>query len=150
MNCRDMEKLIALNAGGDLPAPDADRVREHLDGCAACRAATAELAESQAMLAALRSESLDERTLANWRRSLMDRIEAGGRQRRFPWPWAWAAVAAGVLLVLTISHVAMRRTQPAPAPIVAHVAPPPPPPAEVQPRRVAHIHRRRPRLNRCL
>lgn len=126
MNCRDMEMWIALRAEGDLPAAEEERVREHLDACAACRSMAAELAESQAALKALGDEAVDGAALAAWRKGLMDRVEARGARRRFAWGWAFAAAAAAVVLVFGLSQVAPRRVpQPAP-PVVARMTPPPP------------------------
>ena len=50
MNCRNVRKLIAGYVGGDLPPDDAEAVRAHLAGCAACRAEQAGLEQSLAAL----------------------------------------------------------------------------------------------------
>jgi hypothetical protein len=126
MNCRDMEMWIALRAEGDLPAAEEERVREHLDACAACRAMAAELAESQAALKALGDEAVDGAALAAWRKGLMDRVEARGARRRFAWGGAFAAAAAAVVLVFGLSQVAPRRVPPPAPPVVARTIPPPP------------------------
>lgn len=151
MNCRDMEKLIALQAEGDLPASEAESVVRHLETCAACRALLAELALSQTALRQLRDEPLDEVAVAAWRRGVLDHIEAGVPKRRFVWVWTLAAAAAGVVLVVAVSQMPSRPIPQAPsAPSIASVMAPPPlavvAPTPVQPQPLARVrHRARPR-----
>ena len=145
MNCRDMERLIALHAEGDLPASEAGRVLGHMETCATCRALLAELASSQTALRQLRNEPLDESAVAAWRRGVMDRVEAGGPKRRFVWVWALAAVAATLLLV-AVSQMPSRPIPPAPSvPSIASVMAPPPlavvAAEPVQPRPVTRVRR---------
>ena len=150
MSCRDMEKLIALQAEGDLPASDAGRVLGHMETCAICRALLAELALSQTALRQLRDEPLDESAVAAWRRGVIGRIEAGDPKRRFVWAWALAAAVAGVLLVVAMSQMTSRPIPPAPsAPSIASVMAPPPlavvAAEPVQPQPAVRARRPRPR-----
>lgn len=85
MNCRDMEKLIALHAEGDLPASDAEGVLGHLETCASCQAFLAKLALSQAALTQFREEPLDEMAVAAWRGAVMGRIQVESPKHRFAW-----------------------------------------------------------------
>jgi hypothetical protein len=127
MNCRDIEKLIALHAEGDLPAGEGERVLKHLETCANCRTLLAELTSSQTALRQLRDEAVDETATAAWRRGLMSRVETESPKRRFAWGLAFAAAAAGIAVaVIAVNQMASRRAPPAPpVPSIARVMTPP-------------------------
>ena len=92
MNCREIEGLIALHAGGDLNPEEAAAVEQHLDGCDACRALAAELRDCQTVLNELGAEVPGEAVYG----SLLARLSAASAlQRR--WTWALAAAAAVLL-----------------------------------------------------
>ena len=57
---RELRELLGSFALGHLDPPERDRVRAHLDGCAACRAELAEIAPLAQRLAAVDPDVLDE------------------------------------------------------------------------------------------
>ncbi|HXN49824.1 MAG TPA: anti-sigma factor [Bryobacteraceae bacterium] len=122
MSCETFEKLIALDAGGDLTPPEAARLQAHLGTCAPCRELARSVGESQSALKALAQAGVDEDALARWRRSLLARIDDEPRRRILPWRWAWAAAAAMALVAL-LAVPRMVRRPPSEAP-VAHALPP--------------------------
>jgi len=150
MSCEAFEKLIALDAGGDLTAAEAARAQTHLEACAPCRELARGIGASQAGLQALAQAGLDEDAVAHWRRSLLARIEAEPRRRILGWRWAWAAAAAMALVAL-LAFPRHRPRSPARAP-VAQALPPAPatqdgPPRP--PRPAALAAQRRPRQRRA-
>lgn len=142
MSCDAFERLIALDAGGDLAPAEAARLGAHLETCAPCRELARSLGESQAALKALSGDVPDEDALARWRRGLLARIDSQPRRRALGWRWAWAAAAAMALVaLLAVPHHAPPPPPPVPAPLARvtppAVAPPPQPPAPVH-RRPRH------------
>jgi hypothetical protein len=142
MSCEAFEKLIALDAGGDLAPAEAAQLQAHLEACAPCRELARSIGESQAGLKALAGAGLDEDALARWRRGLLARIDAEPRRRILGWRWAWAAAAAMALVALVAVPQLPRRT-PSKGPVasprspVAQAVPPalasPPPVARAVP-----------------
>jgi len=96
MTCTDLERDVALYAGGDLE--DADMVENHLADCQGCRAMLEELQGLRGELAGLRDVALPQVSVPRPRPVRV-------------WTWAAGAVAAGMLLLLI--------------PKPAEVAPPP-------------------------
>ncbi|HUW57262.1 MAG TPA: zf-HC2 domain-containing protein [Planctomycetota bacterium] len=68
MRCASFADMLALYAGGDLAAPEAEQVREHLAHCKACRTRLEGLREGIAALnrAAVTEEMLPEDDVAYW------------------------------------------------------------------------------------
>ncbi len=129
MSCEAFEKLIALDAGGDLTPAEAARLQAHLEACAPCRELARSIGESQAGLKALAEAGLDEAdldeaALARWRRGLLARIEAEPRRRILGWRWVWAAAAAMALVALVAVPQLPRRT-PSKGPVAQAVPPAP-------------------------
>ena len=54
MNCNRTKESLALYAGGDLPAAEADKTSAHLQECAECRQFYEGLASNQSLLRSLR------------------------------------------------------------------------------------------------
>lgn len=110
MTCSKCARLLGLYVGGDLPASDARKVKEHLADCEACRALLASLARCTDALreAAWTEEMLPAEDASYWHevegrlrgRTLgAGRLSSGGsRWLRMPGLLAQAAV---VLLVAT-------------------------------------------------
>ncbi len=120
MSCDKFERLIALDAGGDLTPEEGVRVQAHLETCAPCRELARALSESQAALRSLAEDDLDDRALAAWG-TRFRRPEPAAPRR---WRWAWAAAAAMALLA---APLLLRQAPPVPPPPVpiASLAPPP-------------------------
>ena len=131
MTCEAFEKLIALDAGADLPPRETARLQAHLETCAPCRDLARSIGESQAGLRALTEVTLDEDALARWRRGVLARIEAQPQRRILAWRWAWAAAAAMALVAL-FAVPRMVRRPPSEVP-VAHAVPPASPSPSRQP-----------------
>jgi len=131
MTCEAFEKLIALDAGADLPPRETARLQAHLETCAPCRDLARSIGESQAGLRALTEVTLDEDALARWRRGVLARIEDQPQRRILAWRWAWAAAAAMALVAL-FAVPRMVRRPPSEVP-VAHAVPPASPSPSRQP-----------------
>jgi len=113
MNCKELERDIALYAGGDLEQTAA--IEAHMATCPKCRELASDLRELRGELAELREVALP---------TLSVRRPRPVRLR----PWAVAgAIAAAVLIVLLIP----KRADVAPPPRVAWV--PPAPVVEMKP-----------------
>lgn len=117
MNCQELEREVALLAGGDLE--EVATVELHLAACADCRALLDDLRAVRAGLAELREIELPAR-----------------RSRR--WWWAAGAIAAGLALFLIPrpAEIAPPRVVAwaPPPPAVVAIAPRPRPAARVKPR----------------
>jgi hypothetical protein len=85
MNCRRVEQLIALHAGGDLAGDDERAVARHLEGCAGCRRLADGFAQSRALLAAHEPPEFDEAFFDSVRRNVMRGIDDDAPK---PWPLA--------------------------------------------------------------
>ena len=111
-----IEDLLARHCEGLLPEPEARMVEAHLEACAACRAAEAEVRRGLGWTRALESVTLPEEDEARIRRGLEAAPGVGAPARWF----RIAGAAALVVLLLTIRF-------PARAPEVKPQAPRPGP-----------------------
>lgn len=108
MTCESWRKAMALDAGGNLPPAEADALRRHLRGCAACRRFAEEMAASQRALRRFAGRPLDEASLARVRRRVLAGIADGGasRLRHFSGrprnAVRWLALAAGLVAALVV------------------------------------------------
>jgi hypothetical protein len=104
MKC-DARQLSAL-ADGDLSTRKAARVRAHVDGCAACRKALADLETMKRGLGALPAVEGED----NWS-VLVNRLAqpvATPRRRLPSLPWRWAAPALALVLVASAGGAWLR------------------------------------------
>jgi anti-sigma factor RsiW len=76
MRCDEIEKLVPLYVEGDLPARRAERVRRHVEGCAACRSLLDGFRSSQRWLHGARAPEVGGAALEALRRTVWRRIEA--------------------------------------------------------------------------
>src|SRR5262245_8767080 len=53
MRCDDVKYLLGAHVDGELPAPEAEAVSEHLDGCLACQAERVGIAQLRERMSAL-------------------------------------------------------------------------------------------------
>ncbi|MBO0863418.1 MAG: zf-HC2 domain-containing protein [Chloracidobacterium sp.] len=116
MRCTHAEKLIPLFAGDDLPAPEADALRQHLKSCANCRRLAAEFEESRDWLREFAAPQFDEAALDGMRDSVLRdvrRIENRSRcikwivpgwNLRFAFITSLALLLFGALFILAINH----------------------------------------------
>lgn len=74
MNCRRVEELIPLYAGGDIDRRVTGEVQRHLEKCSACAELAAEFEASGNWLAGATPE-LDEAVLANMKRGVMKELQ---------------------------------------------------------------------------
>ncbi len=140
MNCSKAERLLALHAGGDLPAEETRKVEEHLRTCLNCQELAKGLAVSHAALKSLHEEELDASRLADVRRRVLDRAAAARPSWLDALRW-WHAAPAG-LAVAAVMGIALypRSDVPLPPePPVIRLVPPViaknPPPAIQEPER---------------
>jgi len=113
MSCTKMEADLALYAGGDLPDGRVARIERHLADCADCRVILEELRASQALLADLRDEPLENAMVAAVRRRVLARIDAP-RPARLYWKLALAAALILAVVLGWPRHRAPRRVAPGP------------------------------------
>ena len=82
MNCRRVERLIALRVGGDI-TPESERaVAEHLRGCEGCRRSAPAFAASRALLDSYEPPEFDPTFFDSVRRNVMREIEKAPAPRR--------------------------------------------------------------------
>lgn len=122
MLCAHAEKLIPLFAGDDLPAPEADALRSHLESCANCRRLAAEFEECQSWLREFSAPQFDEATLDGMRDSVLrdiGRIEHRSRRLQWivpGWNLQFMASMSMLLLIVFVAVYAYRGRQPRPVP----------------------------------
>ncbi len=132
MSCDAFESMIALDAGGDLPAADAERLARHLAACVDCRRFATEMRQSQRAVALLADVPVDEEVLAAVRAGVLGKV--GGRSTVVPFRLpprvlalaAVLTVALGALFLLRFGRPVPDRPVPierleAPAPRIAEV-----------------------------
>ncbi len=130
ISCEPYQEMIALDAGGDLPATEVERLKRHLDSCAACRRFAGEMRDTQRSVALLADAPVDSEVLAAIRAGVLREVE---RDRRRPIPvrlppraLALAAaliVALGALILLRANESGTTEQQPAEQPRVARTLP---------------------------
>ena len=74
MNCTQIERLIPLYIGGDLPAEDETTVRHHLASCEQCEMIACEFAESRDWLRGFTPPQFDQPVLDEMRERVMTKI----------------------------------------------------------------------------
>ena len=114
-SCPEFEPLLSSFAAGALPEAAEQRVRDHLAGCAACRAVALER-DPTVLFLELRREPLPREFWSGFQTRLRARLEAEGRPKA---PWlAWASepayrklayVAAPLAMVLLIGTLILVR-----------------------------------------
>jgi len=123
MNCADFEKLIALDAEGDLPERKADKLEHHLLACHHCQAFAQSLRISQDVLKELASETPDDGLLQGVRVGVLNRLPDGAAPKAFPL-WQFALGAAVVALLAVAAIMLRRPTSPLPIQVTAIMQPP--------------------------
>ncbi len=114
MNCADFERLIALDAEGDLPKQMAANVSAHLRTCRQCQEFAVKLETSQTLLKELGQEAPDEATLQEVRRAVLNRLPSEPDSKSFP---VWRlAFGAAVVAILILTVPALRRPSRTPSP----------------------------------
>jgi anti-sigma factor RsiW len=142
MNCRQIEREIALYVEGDLPGRKQRQVGEHLAACGRCRDLVAGLEASQAMVKSLRGDEADDASLDEIRARVMANLRAEPQPRR-SWRWAYAAAAALALVAVTWLFRPQYTPPELPRPVIA--VPPVPSLAALPHRPAQAVRRRRPR-----
>jgi Putative zinc-finger len=105
MNCRRIAELIPLYVEGDLVEHELDRVRSHVQDCAACRARVAEYEASQAWLRAAEPPDFDEAFVDTIRFGVMRELAASEatplaeRLKRWLAPRRLAAATAALIVI---------------------------------------------------
>lgn len=74
MNCRRVEELLPLYAGGDIDSRLTGQVRAHLENCSGCAELAADFEASSKWLAGATSE-LDDALLADMKRGVMRELQ---------------------------------------------------------------------------
>jgi len=97
------EEKIALLAGGDLKAKEADDLAGHIAACQACSARLKRYQEGLVAFASLRDAGLGERDFDDVRRSVLYRL----KEKRAPRFWLgtslrWGALAAGIVMIVVM------------------------------------------------
>jgi anti-sigma factor RsiW len=126
MSCVDWEERIALYAGGDLAAAEAQAVERHVAECGGCQLLLSGLRESLGLLREAHGEPVEAAHFAAVRARVLAELERGpARGWRWAWVYAMAAAAAMALLVAMRPRTEQRLALPLPhapaAPAVARV-----------------------------
>jgi hypothetical protein len=124
MKCTQAEKLIPLFAGDDLPAREANVLRQHLESCADCRRLASEFEESRDWLINLAAPQFDEAMLDGLRDGVLREISRVEKRRRWFDQWfgwivpnwnprfAFAVSLAALLLIAAFGLLIYRRQPP--------------------------------------
>lgn len=115
MNCTQVEKLIPLHAGNDLPAEQAATVSTHLEHCASCQELATEFAASRDWLGAFITPAFDEAVFDEMRAAVRRQIAQTGPQPALLtlltawWRPRYALTIAMVLVLAGLSFYAYRQ-----------------------------------------
>ena len=135
MNCIQWEERIAMYAGGDLSASEAEAVERHLADCPGCQLFWSGLRETLATLRASHAQEIDESHFDAVRANVIGEIERARKVwRRLAWV-SGVGIAAALLVVLAhrgAGNLARSAGNPAGAPVSVAAAPPLPPPIELR------------------
>ncbi len=94
MNCADSRHLIHLDAGGDLPAEDEQRLAGHMESCAECRAYSAGMVRAMSALHVLRDFAPASVVVASAGAVPSAVSSSAGRKRYAAADSAWPAIAS--------------------------------------------------------
>jgi anti-sigma factor RsiW len=75
MNCNHVKESLALYAGGDLSAGEADKAIAHLNQCTGCQRFYEDLTNNQALLRSFRGQRVVPSTLTAMHQGLLSRLE---------------------------------------------------------------------------
>jgi hypothetical protein len=104
MTCLDFEKLIALDAEGDLPERKAAKLGEHLKACRNCQEFAEKLQATQALLKSLAQESADEAVFEDVRQRVLDGIATDSDPHHFrAWQFALGAALAAMAIFAAVN-----------------------------------------------
>ncbi len=118
MKCTQVERLIPLLVGDDLPVEQTVRLRGHLESCARCRQLVVEFEASRNWLIGFAAPEFDEATLNGVRDRVMEEIGRG--EKRSGWlewilpnwnPRFALAATAALLLLIAASALIIRWQQ---------------------------------------
>jgi hypothetical protein len=114
MNCTQVEKLIPLHAGNDLPTEQAAVVSAHLAHCASCQALAAEFAASRDWLGTFTTPIFNEAMFDEMRAAVRQKITQTEAQPALltllmTWWRPRYAVAIAILLLAGLSFYAYRQ-----------------------------------------
>jgi hypothetical protein len=112
MDCEKFEQLIALYIEGDLPEREIAGVELHIAACQSCSQFVEDLQESQLALKAYGLLDLNEATLGNMRRSVLNSIGAQTNGSTFwkrffnfrYWRYAFASLIIGALALSALFY----------------------------------------------
>jgi anti-sigma factor RsiW len=107
MNCKGLEKLIALYVEGDLPEAKGRAVAEHLKICGHCQKFAEKLKASQALLKSLAEESVDDGVLQELRGRVLKGLGTEAERQWFPL-WRYA-LGAGLTALVVLAAITIRR-----------------------------------------
>ncbi|MGA2264157.1 MAG: hypothetical protein ABSH28_22325 [Acidobacteriota bacterium] len=97
------EEKIALLAGGDLKAKEADDLAGHIVSCPACSARLKSYQEGCRAFASLRDTGIGESDFAQVRRSVLYRLQQEKASRSWlGTPLRWGALAAVIVMVVAM------------------------------------------------
>ena len=115
MNCTQVEKLIPLHAGHDLPAEQAAVVSAHLAHCTSCQALAAEFAASRDWLGTFTTPAFDETVFDEMRVAVRQEVAQTEPQAALLtlltawWRPRFALTMAGLLLLAGLTFYAYRQ-----------------------------------------
>lgn len=121
VECGRVEPLLALAAGGDLPAAQSLLVEEHLTVCEGCRRSLAAFDATVHTIRELPASPFSPDENAELRRKVWSRIEHDRTRTIFGWrglSWNTAALAAAAALAVLALLLPWRPTRPSASPAV--------------------------------
>jgi len=124
MSCFEWEERIALYAGGDLPAAEAQAVERHVAECPGCQLLLSGLRASLSLVQEAHNEPVEPAHFAAVRARVLAEIERGSaRSWRFGWLYAMAAAAVVLVAIWPRPerHLALPMPPGPSAPVIARV-----------------------------
>jgi hypothetical protein len=111
MSCKKYEHWAGLYVGGDLDGPRVRKLERHLEDCADCCELVEGLGHTRAAVEGLRDEQLDGSVLVDFRKRILETIEAEAETTRAParWDgfgkawWRWSLVGSLAMLLVALA-----------------------------------------------
>ncbi len=112
MSCETFESMIALDAGGDLPAADAERLARHLAACVDCRHFAGKMRESRRAIALLADVPVDPEILTSVRAGVLRQVERtdGKRSAVVPFRLSPRVLALAATLIIVFGALFLLRS----------------------------------------
>jgi Putative zinc-finger len=91
MNCKQIEKLLPLYAGGDLDTQSERLVTAHIESCIECSAVAGEFEQTRDLVREFAPAAFSEDVYAEIRQNVWRQIESESANQ-FPWKASWESI----------------------------------------------------------